>query len=134
MTLDTPTRSLEVLLTGASSAPLRVVWSHDEVRYVAGTATHFGQANGASDTNGTTPVQVVPPPGPNRMRRVKQIAVWNQLMVPVELVFRMRDGSSIYTIKFVRLPPGYMLEFEDKNGWRSYDMCAGLQVKITPTP
>lgn len=121
--LDTTTRSLQVLLSGAiTTNQLQVVtcWSDK-------TSTTYTGGSTVVNTNSATPVTIVAAPGASTIRDIDSISVYNKDTVPATVTIQYNDNSTIYIIGVTVLQSGDHLIYAHGNGWTVLDNQGNLQ-------
>lgn len=91
--LDTTTRKLQVLLTGAKTTnDMPVVVGYVDVNQSTFEATGYQSSN--TVTNGTTPVDVLAVPGPTTTRKLVYMFVYNADTAAKTVIIRYDDNST----------------------------------------
>lgn len=127
MQLDTTTRKIQAVLTaGATTAAMNVT-----VDYVDITASALPVAGlTPTNTNGTTPVDILAAPAVSTVRKVNAITIYNADSAAKTVSVNLDDNGTDYLIIKTTLQVGETLAYTDTRGWYSLD--ANGNTKVSP--
>lgn len=132
MILDSTSKSLQVVLSGAPAA--------NQASFIASYAdlstTQFIPGNNDALTNGVTAVTVVAAPGAGLQRQVKHLALYNADTAAMTVTVQLLDGATVRPIYKATLNPGATLEWSQDSGFKvptasavtTPDFISGLQL------
>lgn len=121
--LNTPTDIVTLSLAGASTLPLPCVVSFRDI-----DATNYTPGRVAINSNGATPVDIVPSPASGVQRVVDFISAYNPNTAPATVVIRISIGGTPFTLTQVILAQGERLEYQDGEGWRTFTTAGALKT------
>ena len=124
--LDTTTRTLEILLSAATTTnPLQFVASYVDINQTVPALTAANTTYGV--TNGTTAVTVVPAPAASTSRQLKFLSVQNADTTYDTLTVRLNDGGTLRNIGVFQLAPNDSLVYTSDRGFVVLDMTGGIK-------
>lgn len=94
MILDTPTRTLEIVLgEAANGTPCDII-----ACYATSSPTVFSTSASALTSNGTTPVTVVPAPAAGTQAQVNEVRLFNKDTITHTVYLRLNDAGTVTVI------------------------------------
>jgi hypothetical protein len=114
MNLDTTTRSLEFLLSGAvTTNQLEYVGSYVDVNQTSAAVTAMGTVDGTSN-NGTA-VTAFSAPSATTTRKIKELTIYNKDTVAAVVTVRLNDNGTFRIKLKVTLAVGDTLMYTDES-------------------
>jgi hypothetical protein len=112
--LDTPTRSLQLVLAGSmATLPLPVV-----VCYSDKSSTAYSGATATSVSNGPAAVTICGAPPASTVRDIDAITIQNADTVSSTVTVRLNDNGMGYTLFKATLPAGDQINYTHGQGWK----------------
>lgn len=112
--LDTTTKKLEVVLTGAVATNQLPITA----TYVDVDTTTFTPGARDTQSNGTTAVAAVFAPATSVTRQVKLLTVYNADTASVEVTVRLNNNATTGILVKITLAVGSTLQYNDGEGFR----------------
>lgn len=125
ISLNTTSKSLEVVLGGSSVSPLPVVVSTRIIQ-----ASDATTEDTITDTNGTTPVTIVAAPGSGEKKLVEFISVYNPNSANATVTIRVDVSATKYIILVCTLAQGERLEYAEGRGWATYTTAGAIKNSL----
>jgi hypothetical protein len=114
MNLDTTTRSLEFLLSGAvTTNQLEYVGSYVDVNQTSLEVTAMSTVDGTS--NGATAVTAFAAPAATTTRKIKELTIYNKDTVAAVVTVRLNDNGTFRIKLKVSLAVGDTLMYTDES-------------------
>lgn len=126
MILDSTTKSLQIVLSGAATSnqlPCVVAWAD-----MSGST--FTPGSSTTQTNGTSTVTLVASPASGVQRQVKSLAIFNADTSDATVKVIYNDNSTLRTVVTITLRPGQTLQFGE-NAWSAIDNNGRQQATTT---
>jgi hypothetical protein len=112
--LSNTTDKIQVLLGGSSTSPLPCYASYRDTQ--SGATLTPGRT--VVNTDGATPVDVVPGPAASTQRGVDNITITNPNSGAATVTVRYNANSSTYVLSSLSLAGGETLQYSSGEGWR----------------
>jgi hypothetical protein len=126
--LNAVNRRLQVLLGGAGVIPFLACY----VDVTTATATLSAEAANPGQTNGATPVDLVPVPGAGVVRQVKYVSIRNSTGATVVVTVRYDDNGTSRDFVW-NLAAGSILQYTDGHGWVLFDGSGATSITVSGT-
>ena len=127
--LDATTKRLRLALgTAQTTTPMRIVSSWRDT-----TSTTFTPGSTLANSNGTTPVEIVPAPAASTQRVVDFVSIYNSDSVTKVVTLSLYDGTTDFIITSLSLGVGERIEYSEANGVAVYNSAGALKTIITGT-
>lgn len=126
LVLDTTTKSLEVILTASSTAPLNISTSYREI-----TATGYSAGSTLANTNGTTQVTALAAPASGAQRVVDDLVIFNPNAASAEVIVRYNLASNYFVLHRVILNQYERLQYSDNDGWTVYTAAGAPKIAMS---
>ena len=128
ITLDTTTRSLEIVLGEAATTQLPWI-----VTYADNTATTYTVASSNGATNSTTIVSMVAAPAASTQRQIKLLSLSNADNVSHVVTIQLNDNTTLRTIIKLTVAAGETLMYTDGQGFVALTSTGAIKTTTTAT-
>lgn len=125
ISLNTTSKSLEVVLGGSSVSPLPVVVSTRIIQTSDATTEDT-----ITNTNGTTAVTIVTAPSVNERKLVEFISVYNPNSENVTVTVQVDVSATKYIILVCTLAQGERIEYAEGRGWATYTIAGAIKNSV----
>jgi hypothetical protein len=113
--LSNTTDTIQVLLSASSTNPVQCIAFYHDLNSTSDTP-----ARNRVNTNGTTPVVLVPAPSAGNQRVVDSIVITNTNTSAVNLTIRYNDNSNLTRLFFANLGIDEKIEYTKHNGFQVF--------------
>lgn len=126
MILDTTTRTIEVVLSGAvTTNQLPIVATYGD-----STSSDTTMLAAPILTNSATAVTAIAAPAASTQRRVIGMSIYNADTASATITVRYNDNGTIYPIIKIAVPVGYTLQYTLDGGWSLISAAGSLQTGV----
>lgn len=125
ISLNTTSKSLEIVLGGSSVSPLPVVVSTRIIQTSDATTEDT-----ITNTNGTTAVTIVAAPSAGEKKLVEFISVYNPNSANATVTIRVDVSATKYIILVCTLAQGERLEYAEGRGWATYTTAGAVKTSL----
>lgn len=126
MILDSTTRSLEVVLSGAiTTTQPKCITAWSDI-----TASAYAPGETVASTNSTTAVTLVAAPAASTQRKITTLNIFNADTVSATVTVRYNDNGTVYNLISIAVPSGYTLFWTDVEGWKVISGAGSLQMGV----